>query len=265
MKTLEELTQSGLLKSYVEGTASETERREVESAAAIDPAVAKALDSLLRAKVDGTIEKFSHADPQPLIESGDLEAYANGEYHGPEFAQTRLEIELMAFLHPSVMEELKAIEAITESLANRSNLVPPTALKAKIFQAIDAVSEGGVLDEANPPILSSISTAKDYADIIDKGQGLVPPHYENTFVVPMSFAPEALTLFVCVKDFIEEETHLDSIEKFLVLEGGCRIVMGDSEVYLKAGDYLSIPKFTRHTVFVTSSIPCKLIVQQVAA
>ena len=62
-----------------------------------------------------------------------------------------------------------------------------------------------------------------------------------------------------------EEIHTNEFERFLIVEGSCDIQIGETVHQLQAGDFLSIPLFENHFVTVTSSIPCKVILQRVAA
>ena len=61
------------------------------------------------------------------------------------------------------------------------------------------------------------------------------------------------------------EIHTKEYERFLIIEGTCDIKIGDDVFHLKAGDYKEIPLFIEHSLIVTSDIPCKVILQRVAA
>ena len=115
------------------------------------------------------------------------------------------------------------------------------------------------------PSLNPASKPSDFAAWVDrvKPEAINPEANLNAF--PIEANRDMLTLFVVVKEGLEAETHLHDIEKFLVLEGSCCIEMPTEKIFLNAGDYFSVPKFTAHTVVVTSATPCKLIVQQIAA
>jgi mannose-6-phosphate isomerase-like protein (cupin superfamily) len=62
-----------------------------------------------------------------------------------------------------------------------------------------------------------------------------------------------------------QELHHDEHEKFLIVEGSCTISVEDKSYDLVAGDFLQIPLHKKHHVTVTSSIPCKVILQRAAA
>jgi mannose-6-phosphate isomerase-like protein (cupin superfamily) len=61
------------------------------------------------------------------------------------------------------------------------------------------------------------------------------------------------------------ETHTNELEKFLIVEGTCNIIVDGRDHHLKPGDLFNIPLHLSHTVLVTSSITCKIILQRVAA
>ena len=67
------------------------------------------------------------------------------------------------------------------------------------------------------------------------------------------------------KRFGSQEVHHDEYEKFLIVEGTCTITIGDEVHNLVPGNFLSIPLYKNHTVTVTSLIPCKIILQRIAA
>lgn len=115
------------------------------------------------------------------------------------------------------------------------------------------------------PSLNPSSKPTDFAAWVDRVKPELINPEANLNAFPMEANRDMLTLLVVVKEGLEAETHLHDIEKFLVLEGSCYIEMPTEKIFLNPGDYFSVPKFTTHTVVVTSDIPCKLIVQQIAA
>ena len=61
------------------------------------------------------------------------------------------------------------------------------------------------------------------------------------------------------------EVHTNELESFLILEGTCDITIGEEVHHLVTGDFISIPLHIGHSLIVTSNIPCKVILQRVAA
>lgn len=252
-----------MLERFVQGTLDATLAALVVQKAGEVPEVGAAIDRLKRAHVDRVLEAARVRDPQAFIESGVLEAYLQESLSDAE----RQEVEMMAQVHPSVDLELKELEAahlqlISEIVAKPSP-IPSKQRFLEFLQEEDAKAQDNL--PIRPPYLNALSTADDYAQWIRQGANPNPAEYENMFVQPLDADADCLTLLVWVKSEIEGEVHLDAIEKFLVLEGACIVEMDGVDHHLKAGDVMSIPKFKRHTVQVTSIVPCKLIVQQIAA
>ena len=77
--------------------------------------------------------------------------------------------------------------------------------------------------------------------------------------------PEMITAIVWIKKMAPQEVHHNEIERFLIIEGSCDIFIEDEVYQLKAGDMLSIPLHKPHSLQVTSAIPCKVILQRIAA
>ncbi|MEI6408247.1 MAG: anti-sigma factor [Bacteroidota bacterium] len=83
-------------------------------------------------------------DPQSFIESGLLEAYILGHCTPEE----RVTVERMAAEHPSVKNELAAIEQALEQYATAQAVTPPSGLKNKIMESIDRI--GSPVETAPP-------------------------------------------------------------------------------------------------------------------
>ena len=79
------------------------------------------------------------------------------------------------------------------------------------------------------------------------------------------FTPEVTTAIVWIKDFAPGEVHTKEFEKFLIVEGTCDIIIEQEINSLTPGDFMAIPLFKEHVVKVTSGVPCKVILQRVAA
>ncbi len=256
--TLEMLTQ------FAQGNLDATQSGMILQLALQYPEVAAAVDQLKRKAVDKVIADAKAMDPQAYIATGNLEAYIQGSLSEPEQQM----VELMVQLHPEIKAEMDALEDLNALLILESTkgVTAPERSKQRLLNFMDATEEEGATDRVvSPPYLNSRSSSNDYAPWVNRA-GIAPPEtFENVFVQPIDASPECLTLLVWVKSQIAGEVHLDAVEKFLVLEGTCMIDIEGEQFPLKAGDYMSIPKFKEHTVYVTSSTPCKLIVQQIAA
>jgi len=88
---------------------------------------------------------------------------------------------------------------------------------------------------------------------------------ENLFIKIIGNIPGMITSIAWIKDQTPREVHHNEYERFLIVEGNCDIIIGDETNHLVPGDYFSISLQEYHTLKVTSSIPCKAILQRVAA
>lgn len=162
--------------------------------------------------------------------------------------------------------ELGDVEDLLAQYALAHSVAPPAGMKQRIMGAWDSfmVSQQQV-DPARPPVLGPQSTADDYQYWLNL-EGMEPPtQFDDLFFIPVANNEDGLTAIVWINGHVEEEMHEQAIEKFLVLEGACRINIEGKVHELKAGDYLSVPTFLWHTVDATSDITCKLVVQRIAA
>jgi mannose-6-phosphate isomerase-like protein (cupin superfamily) len=199
-------------------------------------------------------------DIKGYFESGILELYVAGSLPLDE----ALAVEDLAVHHPEVREEIVRLQETVEQLWDIQPRQPRAELKARILAEIATLSERS-FDPARPPVLNVGARAEDYRFWYEQ-EGIVPPaQYDDLFFIPVAMNEDGLTAVVWINGHVEEEMHDQAIEKFLVLEGSCKIDIEGEVHYLKAGDYLAIPKFRSHIVDVTSDIPCKLIVQRIAA
>lgn len=199
-------------------------------------------------------------DIQQLLESGQLELYVLGALSPEESS----EIALAAEKYPLIRQEIEAIEIVMERVASANAQPTPSHLREKVLATFESLSQGAE-DPSRPPILRKTSKGTDYAYWLSLDNIAPPAEYENLFFIPIAQNEDGLSAVVWINGHVEKEMHEDSIEKFLVLEGSCQINIEGEVFRLNAGDYLSVPPLLWHTVDVTSDIPCKLIVQRVAA
>jgi mannose-6-phosphate isomerase-like protein (cupin superfamily) len=253
-----------MLQLFVQGQLDAKQADLVMKLAITNPEVAAEVDVLKREAVDKVIAEAKAQNPDEFIASGILEAFV----HGGLTEQEQQFVELMTQMHPTVATELDALEHAHARLllAAKMEKQPQERSKARFLSFMDLETvENKESKVIRPPFLHGKSRREDY-DLWVNREGISPPEvYDNLFVQPLDANAEYMTLLVWVKKEIGGEVHLDAVEKFLVLEGTCMIDIEGSQFSLQAGDYMSIPKFKEHTVYVTSETPCKLIVQQIAA
>jgi mannose-6-phosphate isomerase-like protein (cupin superfamily) len=196
------------------------------------------------------------------IESGIIQSYVMGLSTEPETT----EVEQMAATHPQIREAIDEFSMELESFALTNAVVPDPTIKPFLLATIDYMKrlEHGELPGA-PAELQQESTLSDYAEWLNRPDMILPPSFTDFHAKIIAHTPAALTAIVWIKDMAPTEVHDHEYEKFLVVEGTCTITIENEAHKLVPGDYLAIPLYKNHTVTVTSDIPCKVILQRIAA
>jgi mannose-6-phosphate isomerase-like protein (cupin superfamily) len=197
------------------------------------------------------------------IESGILELYVMGSTSFEETA----EVERMTKLYPQVQTEIDIITETFQTSAILNTKKPIPNVKALVMATIDYTErlKNGETP-TNPPILTPLSTKEDYAEWLNRSDLQLDEGSDDMFGKIIGFTEKATTLITWLKTGSPYEVHENQLERFLILEGTCQIEYVNGEIhYLKAGSFIEIPLFMGHTLTVTSSIPCKVILQRVAA
>ena len=196
------------------------------------------------------------------IESGILESYVLGITNAEESA----EVEEMAATYNEIRTEINLIRESIEKYAQLYEIEPPITIQPFLIATIDyteRLRNGEPV--AVPPILYEGSAASDYDDWLKAEAAVLPDDFENLHARIIGYTQEAITAIVWIKEFAPPEVHTDELEKFLIVEGTCDIIIGEDVHPLVPGSVLSIPLFIRHEVKVTSAVPCKVILQRIAA
>ena len=196
-----------------------------------------------------------------FIESGILELYILGIASNAE----QQEVELMAKTDPAIQEELNAISLSLEAVAVKQVIPPNPIIKPFLMATInytDRIMQGEPVTE--PPLLHQHSTIKDYAPWLQRAD-MTYTGTEPVFAYIIGHTKKATTAIVWLKDFAPQEVHDTELECFLIVEGTCNIVVDGKENSLVPGDCFVIPLHKNHFVKVTSAIPCKVILQRIAA
>jgi len=197
-----------------------------------------------------------------IRESGLLELYLLGHLDDHEL----LVVQKALAAFPELENDLDIIEQSLIDYTNEISDVPPIDLEAIIIATIDyteRLKKGEI--PVSPPMLDKNSKIIDFRQWLDRPDMVPPKNYGAMFVKFIAHEPEKLTALVWLRDGAPDETHTDEYEKFLIVEGTCNITIGDTIHELYPGDYLSIPLHINHRVKVTSPIPCKIILQRIAA
>jgi len=199
---------------------------------------------------------------EELIASGLLELYVLGET-GPEENQL---IENLIVTHPDVRRELNDIELAFETLALANAIEPDPIVKPFLLATldyIDRIKSGEVI--IKPPLLNENSIPEDYNQWLNRADLRPTEEIEDVFAKIIYAVPGLTTAIVWIKYMAPQEVHDDEYERFLILEGTCNIYVEEDVFSLKAGDFLTVPLHKNHHVLVTSEVPCKVILQRLAA
>lgn len=197
------------------------------------------------------------------IDSGILEMYVLGLTTDEE----NIEITKQSEVNSEIAEE---IERITENLilyAESKSKDVDITLKPMLLATIDYMERVSNGEEViAPPILTEATIINDFSKWLDRKDMVIPSDFVDFHAKLIGHNQEATTAIAWLKYGSPHETHHKLVEKFYILEGTCDIVTDDGTTHsLVRGDYFSIPLHVGHYVKVTSEIPCKLILQRIAA
>ena len=199
---------------------------------------------------------------QEYINSGILEDYVLG-FTTPEETQ---EVAAMSGLHPEIEQQ---INEISESLQQLSSTAAPKinpTLRTSVLGTIDFMERMKAGEAvSNPPILNINSKINDFQEWISKPEMTLPDDFKDSHAKIIGANEVATTMIVWLTTEAPHEIHHDQYERFLILEGACELTIDNDVNYLKSGDYIEIPLHVVHNLVVTSDIPCKVIMQRVAA
>lgn len=196
------------------------------------------------------------------IASGILELYVLGVATNEE----NEELQSLLLIHPELKEELNIISETIEAYAIENALSVDPTIKPFLLAQIDYTERLKNGEQpAFPAILNKNSNISDYSQWINRPDMNLPENFEDFHAKIIGYTPEAITAIIWIKQMAPQEVHKDEFEKFLILEGTCDLTIEDEVHNLKAGDYLAIPLFKKHDLKITSSIPCKAILQRIAA
>jgi mannose-6-phosphate isomerase-like protein (cupin superfamily) len=194
------------------------------------------------------------------IASGILELYVSGTATAEEAAL----VEQLSLVHPEIANEIEIISAAITSYAQQNAVEPDQVIKPFLMASIDygeRIKKGELV--SFPPVLNNNSAIADYHPWLKDSPA--PVELPDLHAKIIGHTAEMTTAIVWIKKMAPQEVHHNEIERFLVVEGSCDIIIEDEVHQLSAGDMLSIPLHKAHVLKVTSAIPCKVILQRIAA
>ncbi len=199
---------------------------------------------------------------QEYIDSGVIKMYVLGYADVSEKA----EIESLIEKHPELKEELLKVEEELFQYTSTNKVEPHPSLQPLVLASLDYIKrlESGE-EVVDAPILNKTSSLSDFKLWIDRADFVAPSEFEEIHAKIICANPNVTCAMVWIKNMATEEIHTDEHERFLIVEGTCTIRVGEEFNKLVPGDYFEIPLHLDHEVIVTSKIPCKVILQRVAA
>ena len=196
------------------------------------------------------------------IDSGIVERYVLGITLPDE----TVEIEAMSIEHKEVAVAISEFGLLVEENALHNAIAPPSIIKPELMATIDymeRLQNGEVM--TFPPLLNEHSQIKDFSEWLDRDDMRPSADFNEIEVKLIGYTPTCSTAIAWVRQLTPEEVHKQEFERFLIVEGTCTIHVASKTYDLIPGNYLQIPLFEKHHVVVTSSMPCKVILQRVAA
>ncbi|MBC8052285.1 MAG: cupin domain-containing protein [Sphingobacteriaceae bacterium] len=199
---------------------------------------------------------------EDYINSGILELYVLGET-SPEESR---EIAELAAADPFIKKEITEIELALEKYATEHSVEPDPIIRPFLLATIDYMDrlKGGE-QPAVVPELNKDSKISDFSPWLSGDDMSITEDFDGVYAKILSSSTKLTCAIVWIKEMAPQEVHDDEFEKFLIVEGSCTITIEENHHKLVAGDYLAIPLHKKHHVTVTSAIPCKVILQRVAA
>ena len=221
---------------------------------------------LWRNENEGTALKYLKSNRmntiKEFIESGILELYVLGDASPEEIA----EVEKLALSHPAIQNEIDQISKTLEVYAEANAIEAPPLVKSFLLATIDyseRIKNGEPV--STPPPLNKNSRIEDYTPWLNRADMVLPPDAEEIFARIIGYSPQVISAVLWLKEGTPDEIHEHEYERFFIIEGTCNITVGEDVHQLVPGDYFEIPLYLTHSVKVTSSIPCKVILNRVAA
>lgn len=188
-------------------------------------------------------------DIRAYLDSGIVEEYCLGLLDSVAAAG----VEQLSRQHPAIDLEIRKT---LETLARVSTAAGPRPqVKTALFQLINQLEAEQKIDLESPPFIHRHSDAAAWNKAVES---LAPNIEEDSArYYFLQEHPDFQLAVVWLEDQLVEDGHSpdEFQESFLILEGTCECNIGGKMIYLQAGDYLDIPRFTQHTIRNTSAHP----------
>jgi mannose-6-phosphate isomerase-like protein (cupin superfamily) len=197
-------------------------------------------------------------DLKVYLKSGILELFVLDLLNDAE----RADVLDMLSRFPVLEQEVRAIESALYHYADSMAIEPSKLLKAKVETSLAAATLEKKMDMDH---LSLIGTHSDYRNWINLVSEYFPAAFKtNNFKEVLRSANGITQVLVVSSEDIDEETHDDVYESFLILQGQCKCTVGKESFYLNPGGFTQIPLNENHKVEITSAEPVMAIAQYVS-
>jgi mannose-6-phosphate isomerase-like protein (cupin superfamily) len=174
----------------------------------------------------------------------------------------RMDVLDMLSRFPVLEKEVQAIEAALQQFASSIAIEPPPSLKVKIETALAAAAPQKQMDIDH---LSLIDANSDYRNWINLVSAYYPAAFATDNFKEVLRSDNGVTQVLVVSSVdIDNETHDDVYESFLILQGQCKCTVGKESFYLNPGGFTQIPLNENHRVEITSATPVMAIAQYVS-
>lgn len=204
----------------------------------------------------------SMKDLNDYIDSGVIMSYVLGLSTPEEIA----EVEALSAKYPEINEAINETNDLLEKQALKNAIAPPLTVKPELLATIDYMERLGRGEEMTfPPELNNDRTIADYEQWLNRPDMQPTQDFDGIYVKLIGYTPTCTTAIAWIKEMAPEEVHDKEYERFLIVEGSCTIHVGSTDYKLVPGNYLQIPLYEKHHVVITSTKPCKIILQRVAA
>lgn len=165
---------------------------------------------------------------------------------------------------PLLRAHINTAQETVQFLALEQACTVPSGLRGRVLAAVERQQQEEI-KSGRFPLLHAGSRAQDLAPWLDRPEFTCPKDVGEFHAVEIERTPDRETVVIWLTAEHGEEVHVDVVERFLILEGTCDVRVGDKIMSLVAGDVITIPLYVVHSVRVTSVVPCKALIQRVAA
>ena len=179
---------------------------------------------------------------QEYIESGVLHDYCMNVLSDRE----RAKVEKMCIRHACVQEELLHMQKSLENFTRNTTRWPSAEIKESIWHALENINKEKIGDLFDLPVISKYSDHRHWKRIV---KPFLPEELKHDRVINTIREYGGIKqMLIISRTDVEEETHENERESFIILEGECECYIGNKVIHLSQGGFIEIPMFTQHNV-----------------